>query len=226
MKILGIETSCDETAAAVVEDGRKILSNVVVSQIDIFAEYGGVIPEVAARSHLEAMMPVVDKALADASCGWDDIDAIAVTHAPGLLGSLLIGTLTARTLAILHNKPLYAVHHSRSFSAAPTMFSSAAHDTEITRMHLVRDRPSPLGVTADDVWCRDVPVTPGFPKGQVAPLPLSPSPGALVHSFSPPPRPPPPFPPLPPLAAPHVFRGGLLGACFSWVLLCSRCLVW
>ena len=114
----------------------------------------------------------------------------------------------------------------RSFSAAPTMFSSAAHDTEITRMHLVRDRPSPLGVTADDVWCRDVPVTPGFPKGQVAPLPLSPSPGALVHSFSPPPRPPPPFPPLPPLAAPHVFRGGLLGACFSWVLLCSRCLVW
>ncbi|MBR2710757.1 tRNA (adenosine(37)-N6)-threonylcarbamoyltransferase complex transferase subunit TsaD [Candidatus Saccharibacteria bacterium] len=114
MKILGIETSCDETAAAVVEDGRKILSNVVVSQIDIFAEYGGVIPEVAARSHLEAMMPVVDKALSDASCDWDDIDAIAVTHAPGLLGSLLIGTLTARTLAILHDKPLYAVHHLKS----------------------------------------------------------------------------------------------------------------
>ena len=114
MKILGIETSCDETAAAVVEDGVKILSNVVVSQIDIFAEYGGVIPEVAARSHLEAMMPVIDKALSDASCGWDDIDAIAVTHAPGLLGSLLIGTLTARTLAILHDKPLYAVHHLKS----------------------------------------------------------------------------------------------------------------
>ena len=114
MKILGIETSCDETAAAVVEDGTKILSNVVVSQIDIFAEYGGVIPEVAARSHLEAMMPVVKKALADAECTWDDIDAIAVTHAPGLLGSLLVGTLTARTLAILHNKPLYAVHHLKS----------------------------------------------------------------------------------------------------------------
>ncbi len=114
MKILGIETSCDETAAAVVEDGVKILSNVVVSQIDIFAEYGGVIPEVAARSHLEAMMPVVKKALNDASCTWDDIDAIAVTYAPGLLGSLLIGTLTARTLAILHNKPLYAVHHLKS----------------------------------------------------------------------------------------------------------------
>ena len=114
MKILGIETSCDETAAAVVEDGSRILSNVVVSQIDIFAEYGGVIPEVAARSHLETMMPVIDKALLDASCTWDDIDAIAVTHAPGLLGSLLIGTLTARTLAILHDKPLYAVHHLKS----------------------------------------------------------------------------------------------------------------
>ena len=114
MKILGIETSCDETAAAVVENGTVILSNVVVSQIDIFAEYGGVIPEVAARSHLEAIIPVINKALDDASCTWEDIDAIAVTHAPGLLGSLLIGTLTARTLAILHNKPLYALHHLKS----------------------------------------------------------------------------------------------------------------
>ncbi len=96
------------------EDGVSILSNVVVSQIDIFAEYGGVIPEVAARSHLEAMMPVVNKALSDADCTWEDIDAIAVTYAPGLLGSLLVGTLTARTLAILHNKPLYAVHHLKS----------------------------------------------------------------------------------------------------------------
>ena len=114
MKILGIETSCDETAAAVVENGTVILSNVVVSQIDIFAEYGGVIPEVAARSHLEAIIPVINKALDDASCTWEDIDASAVTHAPGLLGSLLIGTLTARILAILHNKPLYAVHHLKS----------------------------------------------------------------------------------------------------------------
>ena len=114
MLILGIETSCDETAAAVVRDGREILSNVVVSQIDIFAEYGGVIPEVAARSHLEAMLPVVDKALSDAGVSWEEIDAIAVTHAPGLLGSLLIGTLTARTLAILYRKPLYAVHHLKS----------------------------------------------------------------------------------------------------------------
>ena len=114
MKILGIESSCDETAASVVEDGAKILSNVVVSQIDIFKAYGGVIPEVAARSHLEAILPVVEKSLKDANCTWDDIDAIAVTHTPGLLGSLLIGTLTARTLAILHNKPLYPVHHLKS----------------------------------------------------------------------------------------------------------------
>lgn len=114
MLILGIETSCDETAAAVVENDSHILSNVVVSQIDIFAEYGGVIPEVAARNHLEVIMPVIKKALTDANKTWSDIDAIAVTHTPGLLGSLLIGTLTARTLAILHQKPLYAVHHLKS----------------------------------------------------------------------------------------------------------------
>ena len=129
MLILGIETSCDETAAAVVRDGREILSNVVVSQIDIFAEYGGVIPEVAARSHLEAMMPVVNKALSDADCTWDDIDAIAVTHAPGLLGSLLIGTLTARTLAILHNKPLYATHHLKSHVYANWLNSVKSSDS-------------------------------------------------------------------------------------------------
>ena len=113
MIILGIESSCDETAAAILRDGE-LLSNVVVSQIDIFKSYGGVIPEVAARSHLEAIMPVIDKAFLDAKVAWDDIDAIAVTHTPGLLGSLLIGTLTARTLAILHDKPLYAVHHLKS----------------------------------------------------------------------------------------------------------------
>ncbi len=111
MKVLGIESSCDETAAAVVEDGKRLLSNVVHSQIDIHAEYGGVVPEVAARSHIEMINPVINKALADADCTWDDIDAIAVTYAPGLIGSLLVGTLAARTLAILHKKPLYAIHH-------------------------------------------------------------------------------------------------------------------
>ena len=111
MRILGIESSCDETAAAVVEDGERLLSNVVNSQIDIHAEYGGVIPEIAARSHLEVINPVIKKALSDADCTWDDIDAVAVTYAPGLIGSLLIGTLAARTLAIIHDKPLYKIHH-------------------------------------------------------------------------------------------------------------------
>ncbi len=111
MKVLGIETSCDETAAAVVEDGRKLLSNVVNSQIDIHALYGGVVPEVAARSHIEVINPVINQALSDAELTWDDIDAIAVTYAPGLIGSLLVGTLAARTLAILKNKPLYPIHH-------------------------------------------------------------------------------------------------------------------
>lgn len=108
MRILGIESSCDETAAAIVEDGRRLLSNVVHSQIDIHAEYGGVVPEVAARSHLEVVNPVINRALEQAKLGWDDIDAIAVTYAPGLVGSLLIGTLAARTLALVKNKPLYA----------------------------------------------------------------------------------------------------------------------
>jgi len=111
MKVLGIESSCDETAAAIVEDGRRLVSNVVQSQIDIHAVYGGVVPEVAARSHLEVINPVVQQALDDAKLGWDDIDAIAVTYAPGLVGSLLIGTLAARTLALLKSKPLYPVHH-------------------------------------------------------------------------------------------------------------------
>ncbi len=111
MKILGIESSCDETAAAVVQDGQTLLSNVVNSQIDIHALYGGVVPEVAARSHIEVINPVINQALTDAKLTWDDIDAIAVTYAPGLIGSLLVGTLAARTLAVLKDKPLYPIHH-------------------------------------------------------------------------------------------------------------------
>ncbi|MDB5175805.1 MAG: tRNA threonylcarbamoyladenosine biosynthesis protein Gcp [Candidatus Saccharibacteria bacterium] len=111
MKILGIETSCDETAASVVEDGKVMLSNVIASSMDLHAQYGGVIPEIAARSHIEVILPVIEEALATADCTWDDIDAIAVTRGAGLGGSLLIGVLTARTLAITHNKPLYGVNH-------------------------------------------------------------------------------------------------------------------
>ena len=94
-----------------VEDGRHALSNVVASQVDIHKEYGGVVPEVAARSHIEVMMPVVHKSLEDANVTWDGIDGIAVTQGPGLLGSLLIGNLTARTIALTRRKPLYAVNH-------------------------------------------------------------------------------------------------------------------
>lgn len=111
MLILGIETSCDETAAAVVENGAHVRSNVVASQIDIHKAYGGVVPEVAARSHIEIILPVINEALEKAGATWDDIDGIAVTAGPGLLGSLLIGTLAARTIAHIRQKPLYAVNH-------------------------------------------------------------------------------------------------------------------
>lgn len=111
MRILGIESSCDETAAAVVEDGRRLLSNIVSSQVDTHAEFGGVVPEIAARSHIEVMLPVIQKAMIDSDSSWADIDAIAVTYTPGLIGSLLIGVMTARTLALLKHKPLIPVHH-------------------------------------------------------------------------------------------------------------------
>jgi len=111
MKILGIESSCDETAVGIVEDGDRLLSNVVASSMDLHAQYGGVIPEIAARSHIEAIMPVIQEALEAAGCTWDNIDAIAVTCGAGLGGSLLIGVLAARTLAITKKKPLYGVNH-------------------------------------------------------------------------------------------------------------------
>ena len=111
MKILGIETSCDETAAAVVEDGQRLLSNVVSSSMALHAVFGGVVPEIAARSHIEVINEVVQTALNDARCDWRNIDAIAVTYGPGLSGSLLIGIMTARSLAITKNIPLYAADH-------------------------------------------------------------------------------------------------------------------
>lgn len=120
MKVLGIETSCDETAVGIVEDGQILHANTVVSQIDIHATYGGVVPEVAARSHIEAMTPVLETALNTAFPTLanktaleklSDIDAIAVTYGAGLGGSLLIGVMTARSLALSSNKPLYAINH-------------------------------------------------------------------------------------------------------------------
>lgn len=111
MRILGIESSCDETAVAIVEDGCVLLSNAVVSSMDLHAQYGGVVPEIAARSHIEAIIPIVENALIQANCTWDDIDGIAVTYGAGLGGALLVGVMTARTLAITKNKPLYAINH-------------------------------------------------------------------------------------------------------------------
>lgn len=111
MIVLGIESSCDETSASIVEDGRALHSLVVASSMDLHAQYGGVIPEIAARSHIEAINPTIEQALVDANMTWDQIDAIAVTYGAGLGGSLLIGVLAARTLAILKNKPLYAINH-------------------------------------------------------------------------------------------------------------------
>ena len=109
MKILALESSCDETAAAVVEDGTKVLSNVVASQIEIHQKYGGVVPEVASRQHLEALLPVLDEALSGLTMA--DIDAIAVTKGPGLMGSLLVGLMAAKTLALTTGKPLIGVNH-------------------------------------------------------------------------------------------------------------------
>lgn len=115
MIILGIETSCDETSAGVVKDGRVLLANVVASSMDLHKAYGGVVPEIAARSHIESITPVISEALEqafpDADDPWNNIDGIAVTYGPGLGGSLLVGVLTARTLALTKNKPLYAVNH-------------------------------------------------------------------------------------------------------------------
>ena len=118
MKILAIESSCDETAAAVVEDGRKILSNVVVSQVDEHKLYGGVVPEIASRRHAEAITGVVDEALSQAGLALKDIDAVAVTYAPGLIGALLVGVNFAKGLAFAADKPLIPVHHLRSHIAA------------------------------------------------------------------------------------------------------------
>lgn len=111
MKILAIETSCDETSCAVVEDGRKVLVNVISSQIDLHALTGGVVPEVAAREHVLKMIPVLDEALEMAKCRWKDIDAVAVTQGPGLISSLIIGTETANVISYVKNLPLIPVQH-------------------------------------------------------------------------------------------------------------------
>jgi len=109
--ILAIESSCDETAAAVVKNGREVLSNVINTQIAIHTEYGGVVPEIASRKHIENINPVIKKALSDAGVTLDDIDAVGVTYGPGLVGALLVGVAEAKAIAFAKNKPLVGVHH-------------------------------------------------------------------------------------------------------------------
>jgi putative glycoprotease GCP len=111
IKILAIESSCDETSAAVVVDGREVLSNIIYSQIDIHTKFGGVVPEIASRKHIEAISIVVDEALKKAKLDLNDIDAIGVTYGPGLVGALLVGLQYAKGLAYALNKPLIGVNH-------------------------------------------------------------------------------------------------------------------
>jgi N6-L-threonylcarbamoyladenine synthase len=126
--VLGIETSCDETAAAVLEDGRRIRSNVVASQVEVHAPYGGIVPELASRRHLEAIHPVLDRALADAGVGLDDVGALAVTVGPGLVGSLLVGVSVAKAIAFARRLPLVGVNHLEGHIAAALLeFPALAH---------------------------------------------------------------------------------------------------
>jgi N6-L-threonylcarbamoyladenine synthase len=111
MKILGIETSCDETAAAVVEDGTRILSNQIASQVEIHARYGGVVPEVASRQHLLSIIPVLERAMTEAGVSWEDLSGIAVTVGPGLAGSLLVGVNMAKAITLSQDLPLIGVNH-------------------------------------------------------------------------------------------------------------------
>ena len=111
MLVFGIESSCDETAAAVVEDGKRVLSDVISSQVAIHARYGGIVPEIASRQHLLQIIPVLEAALAEAEVTLDDLDAIAVTNGPGLMGSLMVGVNTAKAIAYTRGLPLIGVHH-------------------------------------------------------------------------------------------------------------------
>jgi N6-L-threonylcarbamoyladenine synthase len=119
--VLGLETSCDETSAAVIVDGRKILSNVIASQIPVHQKYGGVVPELASRRHVEDVIPVIDQALSLAGVGLSDLDAVGVTYGPGLVGALLVGVAAAKALAFSASIPLIGVHHLEGHMFAPLL---------------------------------------------------------------------------------------------------------
>lgn len=121
MKVLGIETSCDETAVAIVENGRLIHANIIASQSDLHAIYGGVVPELASRRHSELLLPMIDQALKAGNCELSDIDLVAATYAPGLMGALLVGLQTAKSLAMASNKPFIGINHIEAHLFSPWM---------------------------------------------------------------------------------------------------------
>ena len=137
MKILGIESSCDETACAVVEDGRKVLSNIVATSLEEHKLYGGVVPEIASRRHAESISGVVKEALEKADCTMDDIEAIAVTYAPGLIGALLVGVNFAKGLSFATGTPLVPVHHLRGHIAS-NYISSDVKPPLLLRLTIIR----------------------------------------------------------------------------------------
>jgi N6-L-threonylcarbamoyladenine synthase len=160
MKILGIETSCDETAAAVVQDGREIHSNVIASQVDIHSRYGGIVPEVASRQHLLTITPIVGEAMSQARVQWHDLDAVAVTCGPGLAGTLLVGVNIAKAIALVHHLPLIGINHleghiyanwlegdTPQFPALCLIVSGGHSDLLLMRGH---GDYQPLGRTRDD----------------------------------------------------------------------------
>lgn len=157
---LGIESSCDETAAAVLADGREVYSNIISSQIDIHTLYGGVVPEIASRKHLENITPVISQALSEAGVKIDDIDLIGVTHGPGLVGALIIGVAAAKALSFAKDIPLVGVHHlhghiSANYIAAPqlvppfTAVVVSGGNTDIVDVRGYNDLEL-LGATRDD----------------------------------------------------------------------------
>jgi N6-L-threonylcarbamoyladenine synthase len=157
MLILGIETSCDETSAALVKDGKEILSNIVYSQVDIHSRFNGVVPEIASRNHLLKMIPILEEAVGQVSPG--DIDGVAVTNGPGLIGSLLIGLSAAKAMAYVLKKPFIPVNHIEAHMYAPHLFHSidfpyiglvvSGGHTLLYRVHSF-DNMELLGSTIDD----------------------------------------------------------------------------
>jgi len=160
MLILGIESSCDETAVAVVRDGREVLANVIASQVDVHGKYGGVVPEIASRKHTEAIVPVLLQALETAGKSLEEMDGIAVTRGPGLIGSLLVGLSTAKAIAFARNLPLVGVNHLSGHIAAAMLlerppafpFIALVVSGGHTNIYLVRDLDDfkTLGQTRDD----------------------------------------------------------------------------